>query len=33
MDDDEHHLIVLVRQRLLRVENLIELQILAVGQR
>ena len=33
MHDDEHHLVVLGGERLLRIEQLVELQILAVGER
>src|SRR6185437_908923 len=31
--DDEHHLVVLEGQRLLRFEHLVEMQVLAVGER
>jgi hypothetical protein len=31
--DDEHHLVVLEGERLLRVEHLVEMQVLAVGER
>ena len=33
MHDDEHHLVVLIGQRLLRIQQLRKLQIVAVGQR
>src|SRR6185312_3422296 len=31
--DDEHHLVVLEGERLLRIEHLVEVQVLAVGER
>ncbi len=33
MDDDEQHLIVLVRERVLRIEQLVEIEVLGIGQR
>ena len=33
MDDDEQHLVVLIGERVLRIEQLVEIEILGIAQR